>query len=116
MDGRRVREVRGVVLSPSGEVMSDAVVEVFENPLKVSAANITYEDVKRITSVDRKLACLPAKDGRFCLKNLRPGKYLLRIGHRYDPQFSAMHVMVILDPNGRYSSRSALRVTLNLSI
>ena len=84
MNGKRVRELRGVVLYPNGKVMKDAVVEVYENPVKVSAEDVTYKTVKRITSVDRKVACITATDGRFCFKHLRPGKYLLRVGHRYD--------------------------------
>lgn len=66
MNGKRVREIRGVVLLPNGEVLTDAVVEVYENSLKVSAENVTYETVSQITSVDRKAACLTAKNGRFC--------------------------------------------------
>lgn len=56
--------------------MRDAVVEVYENPLDVNADDITYEDVGRITSVYRKLACLTANGGRFCIEHLRPGKHL----------------------------------------
>ena len=96
--------------------MENAVVEVFENPLKVAAGDYTYKDIERITSVDRKVACLTARNGRFCFRNLRPGKYLLRIGHAYDGQVSAVHVIVVVDPKGRHSSRSALRIELPLSI
>ena len=113
MNGKRVKELRGVVLYPNGEVMSDAVVEVYENRLPVSDGNLSYEDVKRITSVATKAACITAKDGRFCFKYFRPGRYLLRIGHRYDSQFSAMHV---INPSGRPSSKSELRVELQISI
>jgi hypothetical protein len=116
MNGGRVKEVRGIVLYPNGEVMEDAVVEVFESPLRLDVANYTYKDVERITNVERKAACRTAKSGRFCFKNLRPGKYLLRIGHLYDFQFSAVHVLVVVNPNGRRGSRSDLRIELPLSI
>ena len=116
MNGQRVKELRGVVLYPNGKVMSDAVVEVYENRLPVSAGDLTYEDVKRITSVHRKAACITAKDGRFCFKYFRPGRYVLRIGHRFDPQLSAVHVIVTLNPSGRPGSKSELRVELQISI
>lgn len=116
MNGGRVKAVRGIVLYPNGEVMEDAVVEVFECPLKVNAANYTYKDVERVTNVKRKTACRTAKNGRFCFNNLRPGKYLLRIGHQYDGQISAVHVIVVVDPNARRGSKSDLRIELQMSI
>lgn len=117
INGGRVKAIRGVVSYPNGEVMADAVIEVFKRLRKVDGHNYTYEDVKRITTAGRKAACRTAKNGRFCFKNLRPGKYLLRIGHLYDGQFSAVHVLLTLDPNGQTQfKRSELRVELPLSI
>ena len=96
--------------------MKDAVVEVFANPLTASDESITYADVTRITSSKRRMACITGADGRFCFTKLPPGRYLLRIGHRSDSQFSAMHVLLTLEPQGRHSSARDLRVELVLSI
>ena len=54
---------------------------------------------------NNKQLTLTDKDGRFCLKYFRHGRYLLRIGHRYDSQFSVMHAIVTINPSGRPSSR-----------
>jgi hypothetical protein len=116
MNGGRVKAIRGVVSYPNGEVMEDAVVEVFKSPPKLNPDSYTYEDVERITRGDRKAACRTPRNGRFCFKHLRAGKYLLRVGHLYDAQFSAVHVILILNPKARRSSRNELRIELPLSI
>jgi hypothetical protein len=116
MNGGRIKSIRGVVLYPGGEVMNDAIVEVFDNPLKASAESISYAEVNQITNSKRRVACLTGKDGAFRFAKLPSGRYLLRIGHRSDSQFSAAHVVVILDPLSKRSSSKRLTVELVMSI
>ena len=116
MNGGRVRKLQGVVLYPNGDIMKDAIVEVFENRSKADDENISPAEVSLSTNRKRKAACMTGEDGRFCFSNLPPGRYLLRVGHRNDGQFSAIRVVVTLDPRGRNSSNADLKIELALSI
>ena len=116
MNGGRVRKLQGTVFSPSGNVMEDAIVEVYDNRSNADDEYISYEAVKESTNLKRKTACMTGEDGRFCFTSLPPGRYLLIVGHRNDSQFSAMRVVVTLDPRGTKSSNEDLKIELVLSI
>ena len=116
MNGGRVKNLQGVILSPDGKVMKDAIVEVFENRSKAEDENISGAEVSQSSGLKRKAACLTAENGEFCFTNLPPGRYLLRAGHRSDGQFSAVYVVVTLDPHGKSSSNEGLRAELAVSI
>jgi hypothetical protein len=116
MNGGRVRKLQGTVFSPGGSVMKDAIVEVYDNRSNADDENISYDALKESTSRKRKAACMTGGDGGFFFTNLPPGRYLLIVGHRNDSQFSAMRVVVTLDPRRKNSSNEDLKIELVLSI
>jgi len=117
MNAGRVQRIQGRVFYPNGEVLIEqAVVEVFVNPLETNAENLSYAEVSKISSGRRVAAYMIENDGKFCIRNLSAGKYLLRIGTRNNPAFSTMNILVRLAPRGKRSSSKMLRVELPLSI
>ena len=117
MNGRRMRRIQGRVFYPNGEILrEEAIVEVFVNHLETNDEDLSYAEVSEITSQSKVVACTVDRDGRFCITNLPAGNYLLRIGTRNEPSFSAVNVLVTLVPYSRRSSGRMLRIRLPLSI
>jgi len=117
MSGGTMKFIRGRVYYPDGTPAKNIVVEVYRNRLgKVSIEDVSYKQVKTIISRERIAARLILKGGRFCFRNLPAGKYLLRIGSRDDPQFSAMNVFVTVAPKSQKYLRRGLKVDLAMSI
>lgn len=73
-----VRQVRGSVILPNGEPISEAVIEVYE--YSVSDKELPAYEVEH--SKKRKTACLTGERGEFCIPRLSAGKYLLKVGTR----------------------------------
>lgn len=115
-----VKNLKGVVLFPDATTeLENAVVEIYKiskNTKTLSEVEHSYEEIKEITKKKRKAACLTAENGKFCFPKLSKGKYLLKIGHKNDSQFSAKYIFVTIDKKNPQSIDSELKVSLVLSI
>ena len=100
-EARAVKKVRGVVLDPVGGRLEDALVEVFADD--GASDSPTSDSHKRVA------ACVTGEKGEFCFDGLKPGKYILAVGHR---GFIITFMKLNLDPRGRRSSGKRLNVTL----
>lgn len=74
----KVKQIKGTVAYASGELMDNAVIEVFQ----VSKNEVVDdENAYKITeNKKRKTACKTNRSGKFCFKDLPKGIYVLKIG------------------------------------
>jgi hypothetical protein len=88
------QSLAGTVHAPDGTKLGNALIEVFDHPeyLLDDKPGENHPEQKRLA------ACRTAADGKFCFRNLPPGKYELRssIGSGWD----VTHVYVGVDNNG----------------
>jgi protocatechuate 3,4-dioxygenase beta subunit len=114
MTGGKIKKLRGKVLYPNGEIVKNAIIEVYDNFTKSD----DWEKINKyeITSRPLRIACMTDDDGNFCISGIPPGKYLLKVGIHENIGISAIYVLVSLDPKGRRSSNKELEISLPQSI
>jgi hypothetical protein len=109
------KAMRGVIVTPNGGSLEDALVEVFTRPeylLASSGVNSHGRDRQR-----RVAACKTGTDGKFCFLGLPPGKYELRASSDDTRTgWNVSHVYVVLNPHSRRSQREEIRVEMTLGI
>ena len=104
--------LRGVAYDPLGEVMPDALVEVFDSP-EYLLYDYPEREAKR--KPQRRLAaCLTDKNGMFCLSNIPSGKYELRVSK--GSGWNVTQVYVVVKKRGRSASNRGLKVEMSLGI
>ena len=107
-----LRLLRGVAYDPLGEVMPDALVEVFHSP-EYLLSDHPEREAKR--KPQRRLAaCVTDKNGMFCLSNIPSGKYELRVSK--GSGWNVTHVYVVVRKTGRSASNRQLKVEMSLGI
>ena len=92
------RQLHGVIEVADGRPLKNALVEVLDHPdYLLDSSHSRREgppEQKRVA------ACRTSTDGKFCFRNLPPGKYELRSS--LDSGWNVTHVYVVLDKqNGR---------------
>jgi protocatechuate 3,4-dioxygenase beta subunit len=100
---RPVKKLHGIIHDALGERLENALVEVFAD----DGTEITPTSDSNI----RVAACLTGEKGKFCFDGLKPGKYILAVGHQ---GFNITFIKLTLDPKGRRSSGKPLEVSLEL--
>ena len=100
IDGGTVNEIRGLVVDPSGELVPEALIEVF-----------AYDNV----DLDKRTRVAYRMVGSFRFRGLWPGKYELRGSYCRGSGFDAGHTIVQLKPKKKYTTVRTTRVTLNVS-
>jgi protocatechuate 3,4-dioxygenase beta subunit len=87
------RQLRGTIEMSDGSLLKDALVEVFDHPdYLLDSSHSRREgppEQKRVA------VCRTAADGKFCFRNLPPGKYELRSS--LGSGWNVTHVYVVLD-------------------
>jgi len=90
---RPYRQLYGQVEGGAG-ALPGVLVEVFANPEYLLGDPLKFNTEKQ--NRRRIAACLTAEDGRFCFRELKPGKYELRAS--LGPGWDVTQVYVVLDP------------------
>lgn len=107
--GGSVKALKGRVVNRDGQLLANALVEVFDKP-EVWLADKGYQNRDK---QKRLAACLTREKGEFCFTGLRPGRYELR-GSSPEP-YDPMHVIVTLAPNNQQSKKGDIRIALEVS-
>jgi len=114
-----VRSMRGRILYPNGKEAELMIVEVYRIDLATPVLEITYDQVAEIVKRGRIAAVDTGTSGRFCFKNLKPGKYILRANVSAEgtslSQFRMTNILVTLAPKSERAP-SELNVELGMAI
>jgi hypothetical protein len=114
MTGGKIKKLHGKVLYPNGEIVKNAIIEVYDNFTKLD----DWKKINKyeITSRPLRIACMTDDDGNFCISGIPSGKYLLKVGIHENIGISAIYVLVTVDSKGRRSSNKKLEISLPQSI
>jgi len=95
------RQLRGTIEMSDGNLLKDALVEVFDHPDYL----LDSSHSRREGSPEQKrlAICRTAADGKFCFRNLPPGKYELRSS--LGPGWNVTHVYVVLDGQSKRAGK-----------
>lgn len=91
------RQLRGTIEMSDGRPLKDDLVEVFDHPDYL----LDSSHSRREGPLEQKrlAVCRTAADGKFCFRNLPPGKYELRSS--LGSGWNVTHVYVVLDGQGK---------------
>jgi hypothetical protein len=96
----KFKAIYGIVLSRKEragkfEPTGDVVVELYSY-----SGGANQEDVsKAVREQKRVAACLTGGDGEYSFPELKPGRYLLRVGSRISDTYDEVHAILTLDPS-----------------
>lgn len=110
------KKIAGKVQFPGSDDMEGALVEVFDKPdyllcdyLPNNPNNCTTEPPKK---QHRKAACITEKDGSFCFKNLKAGKYELRISK--GSGWNVVHSIVVVNPKAKDAKDGGIEIIMSV--
>jgi protocatechuate 3,4-dioxygenase beta subunit len=101
------RQVHGTVENPYLKPVEGALVEIFDHPDYLLDQNAPY--TRNHPEQKRVAACRTSRDGNFCFRSLRSGKYELRSS--IDSGWNVTHVYVVVGKNGQ-TKQIQVRMTL----
>ena len=112
VEKKSFRELRGTVITPNGEPLENALVEVFTNPEYLLIEEPTD---KRGTSEQKRVAaCRTKSDGKFSFPDLPAGKYELRSSSEDSATgWNVTQIYVVVKSNGK---KKEMRVEMSLGI
>lgn len=105
---QKLAVANGKVIESNGDPLASVLVEVLSHPAPVKRKS--GEIVKK-TPV-RVEACETAEDGKFCFKELKPGKYELRLSRK---SFNTVSIRIELVNQTSQSTSEMILVTLPVS-
>jgi Carboxypeptidase regulatory-like domain len=106
----KYHRLEGVVRSVNGAALPGVLVEVFNKP---DYLLLSYpESEKKKKGQKRLMGCVVGGDGKFCFRDLPPGKYELRFSK--SGGWNHTHVYVIVAPRGQKASKAMLDVSMLL--
>ena len=110
LEGRKHTRIAGIVRDVSGQIVSDVLVEVLDNPDHLL---LSYpEDIEKQKPQRRIAACVVGNDGRFCFASIPPGKYEVRFSK--DGGWNHTSLIVSVAPRRRGVTRRNLEVTMQV--
>jgi len=99
----KYRQMAGVLKAQTGEIVSDVLAEVYDHPEYLFLSYPESEEKKK--AQHRIQGCVVGADGRFCIRDLPPGKYELRFSKAGG--WNHIHVyFVIATPKQKVTNRS----------
>lgn len=108
--------IGGKVTDLSGEVIEDALVEVFDQPdyllCEFLPGNPNNCSVRAPETQRRKAACVTGKDGSFCFKKLPAGKYELRVSKSVD--WNVVHFVVVIAPKNKNAKKGGIEMQMSV--
>jgi hypothetical protein len=107
---RKQAHIKGIVRDVNGEIISDVLVEVFNNPDHLL---LPYpQNIEKQKPQHRIAACVVGNDGRFCFANIAAGKYEVRFSKNGGWNNTSMVVTVA--PRNRNATRRGLEITMQV--
>ena len=104
----KYHRLEGVVRNVNGETLPGVLVEVFNKPDYLLLSYPKSEEKKK--GQKRLMGCIVGADGKFCFRELPPGKYELRFSKAGG--WNHTHVYVIVAPPGHKGSKDMLDVSM----
>jgi hypothetical protein len=104
----KYRQVAGVVKAQTGEIVSDVLVEVYDHPEYLFLNYPESEEKKK--AQHRIQGCVVGADGKFCIRDLPPGKYELRFSKAGG--WNHLHVYVVIADSKQKASSRTLELTM----
>jgi hypothetical protein len=106
----KYHRLEGVVQDVNGQVLSDVLVEVLDNP---DYLLLKYPESEEKKKEQRRLAgCVVGPDGKFCFTGLPPGKYELRFSK--DGGWKRTQMLVVVAPANRSASKRRLEIAMQV--
>jgi len=115
VDGGELSSLRGRVIYPNEKPAESVIVELYRDALFETGKERNYLYVDQIIKQGRISALYLESGGRFCFKNLKPGRYMLRVGMSYDTQWAITSIFVSLDKKAKKAQKT-LSVELSMAI
>ena len=107
---RKHTRIAGIVRDVNGQIISDVLVEVFDNPDHLL---LPYpQNIKKPKPQRRIAACVVGNDGQFCFANVPPGKYEVRFSK--DGGWNHTSLVVSVAPRGRNATKRNLEITMQV--
>ena len=104
----KYRQLAGVVKDLNGEIVSDVLVEVYDQPEYLL---LKYPESEEKKKAQRRLGgCIAGADGKFCFRDLKPGKYELRFSKA--DGWNHAHVIVVIATAKQKASNHSLEITM----
>ena|SRR5438270_1667301 len=114
-----VSSIRGKVLMPDGTSAEFMIVELYRND-SAPETKITYALVDEIIKRGRMAALETGASGKFCFKNLKPGKYMLRANISGEgvslSELTMTNIFVTLAPKNGRGVKRGLKVELEMAV
>lgn len=107
-----VSSLSGRVSYPNDTAAEYVIVELYLDTRADPDKRMGYLEVNEVTKSERIAARHIESGGRFCFKNMKPGRYMLRVGMLHDTQWAIQSVFITLVPPGTKSARKSLQVIL----
>ena len=105
----KYRQIAGVVKAQTGEIVSDVLVEVYDQPEYLL---LKYPESEEKKKTQRRLkGCVVGADGKFCFRDLPPGKYELRFSKVGG--WNHAHVIVVIAAAKQKASNRSLEITMS---
>ena len=104
----KYRQLAGAVKDLNGEIVSDVLVEVYDKPEYLL---LKYPESEEKKKAQRRLeGCIVGADGKFCFRDLPPGKYELRFSKAGG--WNHTHVYVVIAAAKQKASNRSLEITM----
>ena len=105
---QKYTRIKGSVRGANGQVLSDVLVEVFDNPnhlLMPFPQNVEKRKPQR-----RIAACVVGSDGQFCFAEIPAGKYEVRFSK--DGGWNHTSLVVSVAPRSRNATKRSLEISM----
>jgi hypothetical protein len=110
IERKQYRGVKGIVRAPNGELLSNVLVEVFDEPEHLL---LPYPESEKKKKAQRRLTtCVTGPDGSFCFAGLAAGKYEIRFSK--DSGWNHTQIYIEVAPADHKATNRALSVRLEL--
>lgn len=110
LEKRKHAGIKGTVRDPNGDLLSDVLVEVFDNPNQLSSQG--SQNIEEQKPQRRIAACVVESDGRFCFANIPAGKYEVRFSK--NSGWNHTSVVLTVAPRKPNATKRGLNIRLEL--
>ena len=103
---QKLNKLAGSITDGTGTIFDDSLVEVYRKKKGIDA----YHSTEVINPL---ITCKTDNEGKFCINNLSPGKYVLKAGTT-DGGFNAVYIIVTVNRFKLFHKNKSLDITLTV--